>query len=110
MPACKVVTRRPAEIERETLFHQSDPLLEFAGIRCRPPQEEHSGAAHHRKVVLLRQLKQLRRKIATASPLATELKDDRTMPHCQGEAVRMGQAPSQRDGLGTEFHRLLREA
>ena len=40
--------------ERETLFHQSDSLREFAAIRCRPPREELSSAAHHRKVMLLR--------------------------------------------------------
>ena len=60
--------------------------------------------------MLLRYLKQLTGKIAAALPLAADLKDDRRSPHCIGEAVRMGQAPSQRDGLGTEFHCLFGEA
>ena len=47
--------------QRETLFHQSDSLLELAAIRCRPPQGEHPSAAQRRKVVFLRQLEQLRR-------------------------------------------------
>ena len=60
--------------------------------------------------MLLRKLEQLTGKIAAALPLAADLNDDRTVPHCIGEAVRMGQTPSQRDGLGTEFRCLLREA
>jgi hypothetical protein len=39
--------------ERKALFHQGDSLPEVAAIR-RPSQEEHSGAAHYRKTVLLR--------------------------------------------------------
>ena len=96
--------------ERKTLFHQSDSLLGFAAIRGRPAREEHSSAAIHRKIVLLRYLKQLTGKIAAALPLAADLKYDRRTPHCNGEAVRMGQAPSQRDGFGGEFHSLLRKA
>jgi hypothetical protein len=34
----------------------------------------------------LRKLEQLRRKIAAALPLAPDLNDDRTVPHCQREA------------------------
>jgi hypothetical protein len=41
--------------------------------------------------------------------LAPDLKGDRSVPQCMAEAKRMGQAPSQRDGLGTELHCLLGE-
>src|SRR5882762_6751546 len=85
--------------QRETLFHQSDSLLKFAGLRCRPSQEEPGDAAHHWKLVFQRYIEELSRKFAAALRLATDLKDNGTVPHRQGEAIRMRQAPSQRDSL-----------